>query len=144
MIKGLKQKISYFEIFILLLFMFPLSFITVLAVENSTSDTQMAAESLTGGIKSDAVAAKNPFIIKSIEIQGSKTMPNETILGILQTRTGEEVQLKRIRDDVRELYKLGQFSNIQVDSSGSDEGISLKFIMEEWPKVKEVNFSGNH
>ena len=85
----------------------------------------------------------NPFIIRSIEVQGSKTMPAETVLGILQTRVGEEVSLKRVREDVKELFKLGQFSDIQVDSSGSKEGISLTFILEEWSKVKDVSLSGN-
>ncbi|MBD3184399.1 outer membrane protein assembly factor BamA [Candidatus Poribacteria bacterium] len=85
----------------------------------------------------------NPFIIRSIEIKGSETMPPDTILGILQTRVGEEVSLKLIRDDVKELYKLGQFSNIQVDSSGGPDGIHLTFILEEWPKTKDVIISGN-
>ncbi len=85
----------------------------------------------------------NPFIIKSIEIQGSETMPAETVLGILQTKIGEEVSVKRIRDDVKELFKLGQFSDIQVDSSGSKDGIHVTFILEEWPKVEEVNIEGN-
>lgn len=88
----------------------------------------------------------NPFVINSIEVQGSKTMPSETILGILQTRIGDEVSpdtLKLIRDDVKELYKLGQFSNIRVESSGSEEGIRLTFIMEEWAKVSEIALVGN-
>ena len=85
----------------------------------------------------------NPFIIESIEVQGSKTMPAETVLGILQTRIGEEVSQKRIRDDVKELYKLGQFSNIQVDSLGSKKGIHLTFVLEEWPKVTDVSLNGN-
>ena len=86
----------------------------------------------------------NPFTIKSIEIKGSKTMPPETILGILQTRIGEEVSLKKIRDDVKELFKLGQFSNIQVDSTGTQEGINLTFVVEEWSKISgDITVSGN-
>jgi outer membrane protein insertion porin family len=93
--------------------------------------------------ESSKVVSKNIFIIKSIEIEGSRTMPPETILGILQTRAGEEVSVKLIRDDVKELFKLGQFSNIEVDSSGSESGIDLKFILEEYPKVEAVSLSGN-
>lgn len=93
--------------------------------------------------ESSQPVSKNTFIIKSIEIEGSRTMPPETILGILQTREGEEVSVKRVRDDVKELFKLGQFSNIEVDSSGSESGIDLKFILEEYPKVRAVNLIGN-
>ena len=57
-------------------------------------------------VAEEAVQDANPFLIKSIEIQGSETMPPETVLGILQTRTGEEVSVNRLRDDVKELYKL--------------------------------------
>ncbi len=90
--------------------------------------------------------SEGPFVINSIEVEGSKTMPPETILGILQTKVGERVSpdtLRRVRDDIKELHKLGQFSNIQVDSTGSQEGIKLKFILEEWPKVSEVTINGN-
>jgi outer membrane protein insertion porin family len=71
-------------------------------------------------------------------------MPSETIISILQTRIGEEISLRKVREDVRELYKLGQFSDIQVDSIGSDEGINLTFMMEEWPKVSgDIVINGN-
>ncbi|MDQ1329484.1 MAG: outer membrane protein insertion porin family, partial [Candidatus Poribacteria bacterium] len=73
----------------------------------------------------DAIPKSNPFLVKAINVQGSKTMPSETIISILQTRIGEEISLRKVREDVRELYKLGQFSDIQVDSIGSDEGINL-------------------
>jgi len=86
----------------------------------------------------------NPFTVKSIQVQGSKTMPSEAIISILQTRVGEEISLKKVRDDVRELYKLGQFSNIEVDSAGSNEGLNLTFIMEEWPKISgDIVINGN-
>jgi len=92
----------------------------------------------------DAIPKSNPFIVKVINVQGSKTMPSETIISILQTRIGEEISLRKVRDDVRELYKLGQFSDIQVDSIGSDEGINLTFMMEEWPKVSgDIVINGN-
>jgi outer membrane protein insertion porin family len=89
-------------------------------------------------------SAATQFTVNSIEIRGSKTMQADTILGILQTKVGEEVSVKLIRDDVKELFKLGQFSDIKVDSSGSKEGIHLTFILEEWPKVKEVVINGNN
>ena len=131
--------------------------------------------SMSTAVAQESGKDDNPFIIKSIEIQGSKTMPAETVLGILQTRVGEEVSLRRISDDVKELFKLGQFSNIQVDSRAvtrdqsprtrgsvnnkgeasdstlatndygleTEKGIHLTFILEEYPKVKDVSLSGN-
>jgi outer membrane protein insertion porin family len=92
----------------------------------------------------DTIPKSNPFIVKSINVQGSKTMPSETIISILQTRIGDEISLRKVREDIRELYKLGQFSDIQVDSIGSDEGINLTFMMEEWPKVSgDIVINGN-
>ena len=97
----------------------------------------------TTHVSADSGKDANLFIVKSIEIQGSKTMPAEVVRGILQTRVGEEASEKRIRDDVKELWKLGQFSNIAVDSSGSEEGLYLTFILKEWPKVESVSLDGN-
>ncbi|MEK7396607.1 MAG: outer membrane protein assembly factor BamA [Candidatus Poribacteria bacterium] len=87
----------------------------------------------------------NRFAIKSIQIQGSKTMPAEAIVSILQTRVGDEISKRKLKDDVQELYKLGQFSNIQVDAVDSSDGISLTFLMEEWPKVSgDISINGNN
>ncbi len=84
------------------------------------------------------------FIIKSIQIQGSKTMPSEAIISMLQTRVGDEVSRKKLSDDVKELYKLGQFSNIEVESTPAEDGIILTFILEEWPKVSgDIVINGN-
>ncbi|HGJ64533.1 TPA: hypothetical protein ENS27_03990, partial [bacterium] len=89
-------------------------------------------------------SSPNPFIIKSIDVQGSKTMPPETIIAILQTRVGEEISIRKIREDVKELYKLGQFSNIKVDSTSIDDGIKITFIVEEWPKISgDIAINGN-
>ena len=71
-------------------------------------------------------------------------MPAEAITSILQTRVGDEISLRKVREDVKELYKLGQFSNIQVDSTGSENGIDLTFITEEWPKISgDIVINGN-
>ena len=86
----------------------------------------------------------NRFIIKSIQIQGSKTMPPEAIISMLQTRVGDEVSRKKLSEDIKELYKLGQFSNIEVDSASTDDGIILTFILEEWPKISgDIAINGN-
>jgi len=101
---------------------------------------------LTIPISAQEAAPKlNPFVVKSIDVKGSETMPPETIIGILQTRTGEEISLRKIREDVKELYKLGQFSNIRVDSAGMDDGIGLTFYMQEWPKISgDIVINGNN
>lgn len=120
-------------------------FISVGIAEESTA-MNPGIQAETGPGQTSGGIVRSQFVINSIEVKGSKTMPPETVLGILQTRTGEEVSpdtLKRIREDVKELYKLGQFSDIQVESEGSENGINLIFLMEEWPKISEISFNGN-
>ena len=143
-IRSAKRSVSY--AFLILVFM--LSAFIAMAEEGNVTVTQIDTGSNADADLKEVPEKKtgSPFAISSIEVQGSKTMPPETVVGILQTRVGDEVSpdtLKRIREDVKELHKLGQFSRIAVDSSGSEEGIRLTFIMEEWQKVSDIVISGN-
>ena len=84
-------------------------FLILIAVAFTVGTSSISAEAEAPAESGEADNAEpNPFVIKSIEIQGSKTMPPETILGIIQTKVGEEVSLKQIREDVKVLYKFGQ------------------------------------
>jgi len=91
------------------------------------------------GIK---VYAQSP-IIRSVEFQGNIRTTSEIISQNISSRAGAPQNRAIIRQDIKALYKLGQFEDIKVDSVPERDGVHLTFIFVEKPVITDVGFEGN-
>ncbi|MBU4560691.1 hypothetical protein KKG20_00225, partial [bacterium] len=82
-------------------------------------------------------------IIKAIEIEGNKNIARERILKVVETKIGDEFSLLALREDLKRIYGLGFFSDVKIDTSPFQEGIKVKFIVEEKLLVGKIVFKGN-
>ena len=91
-----------------------------------------------------ALAQQEGEVIHSIEIQGNKRVDDSNILYYIKSKVGEPISSLRIRKDIENIYGLGQFSNIRVETEPAESGGVRRIdILEEIPSVGEVEFSGN-
>ncbi|MEO0093838.1 MAG: outer membrane protein assembly factor BamA, partial [candidate division WOR-3 bacterium] len=83
----------------------------------------------------------NPIII-GLE---ATTQTTDSLLVITQSglRIGEELTPSDIPNAIRRIYNLGLFSQVAVDTWLIGDGIKLKFIVTEYPRLKKIDFSGN-
>lgn len=89
-------------------------------------------------------AAPGKVLVSEVIITGNQRMSTEQIKVRLRTKAGEEYNPARVDDDVRELYKTGQFSNIttwlqpdQIDRA------KVFFGVREMPNmVQKVTYLG--
>lgn len=81
--------------------------------------------------------------VVSIEVVGNHRVDNATILSKLLTRPGKPYSGYLLRNDIATLFKLGQFDDIQVDSTEVPGGIALTFRVVEKPAVVAVSHRGN-
>ncbi len=78
-----------------------------------------------------------------ILVSGNQRIEEEAIRVNLGTKKGELFLQSQVRDDIKNIYKLGWFSDVQGDLEERPEGVTVTFIVEELPLVKEVKISGN-
>lgn len=84
------------------------------------------------------------IIISEVNISGNQRIAAEQIKAHLHTHSGKVYDSAIVDDDVRELYKTGQFSNITtyLQTEGTDRG-KVYFIVRETPNmVQKVTFRG--
>ena len=82
--------------------------------------------------------------VSSIQIQGNKRVDSSTIFYYIKTEVGKPLSRSLIRKDIEQIYSLGQFTDIRVDTrSGKDGGVEVIFVVKEIPSVGEVTFVGN-
>src|SRR5579875_2084167 len=90
-------------------------------------------------------AAPGKLLISDVDITGNQRMSKDQIKVRLRTKVGDEYNSAVVDEDVRELYKTGQFSNIAIfpQPDGIDH-VKVYFSVREMPNmVQKVTFLGN-
>jgi len=78
-----------------------------------------------------------------LEVVGNKSVDKEAILAVMHTKEGEIFDPKIIRKDIKSIFKMGFFRDIQVEVEDSLEGEIVKFIVSEKPVIKQIIIKGN-
>lgn len=79
-----------------------------------------------------------------IEVQGNKRIETATILAKIQTKEGGIFSPAQIKEDIKALYQLGHFEDVQVKSEGFETGLKVIFVVKEKPLIREIKFEGNY
>jgi len=89
------------------------------------------------------VAAADARRVVAVEIKGLRTIAQETCLARLQTRPGMTYDEATVSEDIRRLYNLGYFTDVQVATDTLPEGLRVTFIVEEKPTIGKIEVEGD-
>jgi len=89
------------------------------------------------------IYAQNEDLVGSVKVEGNKRVETSTLLYYIKTRKGEPLSRSQISKDVEQIYGLGQFKDIRVETRQGSEGMEVVFIVEEIPSFGNVLFYGN-
>lgn len=93
-------------------------------------------------VKEDSSASDlEAKMVKSIEIQGNKTISLQTILSKIKTRVGQNYMQAVISDDLKRLYNTGYFSDVRVDRQDLEGGLKVIIYLTEKSIIEEITFS---
>jgi len=84
-----------------------------------------------------------PIIIKDIAVQGNRRVQEAVILGRITAKIGQPFVATRLADDIRSVFALGFFDDVQLKVEDFEGGVKLIFVVVERPFVRDVIFSGN-
>ncbi|MCH8311616.1 MAG: outer membrane protein assembly factor BamA [Nitrospinae bacterium] len=87
--------------------------------------------------------AQEGEIVQSIKVQGNKRVDDSTILYYIKTEVGKALSRMQIRKDIEEIYDLGQFKDIQVETEEVPEGVAVIFKVVEIPSIGDLRIVGN-
>ncbi len=89
------------------------------------------------------VYAQTEELVGLVKIEGNKRVDTSTLLFYIKTRKGEALSRNQISKDIEQIYDLGQFKDIRVETRQGSEGLEVVFIVEEIPSIGDVMFYGN-
>ncbi len=82
-------------------------------------------------------------IVRKIEFEGLKNVDAEDVKEIMQTTEGYPLKAVEVREDIKNIFALGQFENVSVEIDDFSDGVKLKMVMEERPVIEKVEYKGN-
>ncbi len=88
-----------------------------------------------------AVAAEEN--IYKIMILGNSKVEEGVIRGAIKSREGGPFSLEKVREDLRSIFDLGSFTDVQLDIKSTPQGKEVIFIVVEKPSIKDIVIKGN-
>ncbi len=87
--------------------------------------------------------AGRPIIVKDLSVQGNRRIQEAVIVGRVGTKVGGMFSPNRLAEDIRAIFGLGYFDDVQLKVDDFEGGVKVTFIVVERPFVRDVQFAGN-
>jgi outer membrane protein insertion porin family len=84
-----------------------------------------------------------PIIIKEITVEGNRRVQEAVILGRVRSALGSPFNPGQLSDDIRAIFALGFFDDVQAKVIDFEGGVRLTFVVKERPFVRDIAFVGN-
>jgi len=82
-------------------------------------------------------------VVSKITVLGNVKVEEGVIRGAMKSREGGPLSPEQIREDLRSIFGLGFFTDVQVDIKSTPKGKEVILIVAEKPFVKEILITGN-
>ena len=80
--------------------------------------------------------------VAAVRIEGNARVDEEAIRIHIQTRPGQPLDRSTIDTDVRAIYAMGFFENVEVERTDAAEGTVVVFRVRERPQITSVSIEG--
>ncbi|MDD2581305.1 MAG: outer membrane protein assembly factor BamA [Desulfuromonadaceae bacterium] len=94
-------------------------------------------------ISGSTVAYANGEKLVEIRVQGNRRIESASILNVIKMHAGDTLDNDKTDADIRAIYKLGHFQDVQALKEESDKGVILVYSVQEKPIVRDITFEGN-
>lgn len=82
-------------------------------------------------------------IVSKVLIAGNRFIEEDAVLYAIRTKPSEEFSPQILQEDLKRIYQMGYFKDIQITSEDTENGKKITFHVEEKPMVKAVQIHGN-
>jgi len=82
-------------------------------------------------------------LISKVTILGNVKIEEAAIRGVIKSQEGKPFSIDQVREDLRSIFALGFFTDVQVDIKDAPKGKEVIFIVIEKPSIREVVIKGN-
>ncbi len=81
--------------------------------------------------------------VTDVEVQGNQRIEAEAIRRVIKTKPGDVFLAKNAADDLKAVFGMGYFDDVQIQAEPRTDGIALVFTVTEKPTVRSIQLAGN-
>jgi outer membrane protein insertion porin family len=81
--------------------------------------------------------------IAKIAIKGNLAIEADAIKAVIKISEGKPLITEDVRDAIKAIFEMGYFTDVQAETSDTEGGKELAFIVSERPQIREIEFNGN-
>ncbi len=81
--------------------------------------------------------------VAAVTVSGNKRIEASAILQVVKTKPGEVFSAKQLDEDLKEVYKLGYFESVSIDSEDTPDGARVEIQVVEKPSIGAIHVKGN-
>ena len=85
---------------------------------------------------------KGVIQIDSVSIKGNKRIETDAILAVIESQKGAKYDQDILNKDLRSIYQMGFFEDVQIDTEDSPGGKSVAFKVSEKPSIGKITLLG--
>jgi outer membrane protein insertion porin family len=98
---------------------------------------------MLAGASSPGYAQQPPIAIKELAVEGNRRVQEAVILGRVKSALGSPFNPGQLSDDIRAIFALGFFDDVQAKVTDFEGGVRLTFVVKERPFIRDIAFAGN-
>src|SRR5213075_2494246 len=81
--------------------------------------------------------------IERVQFRGNRKVEDDAIRVQLLSKVGSLLDATKLREDLRAMWKMGFFADIDVEAEvGQNGGVTLTFAVKEKPSIRKVLVAG--
>lgn len=81
--------------------------------------------------------------IAKITIKGNLAIEADAIKAVIKISEGKPLITEDVRGAIKAIFEMGYFTDVQAETSDTEGGKELAFIVSERPQIREIEFKGN-
>ena len=108
-----------------------------------TGDAENIIDLVSNTLKYFKTILEEKVLVEKIKVKGNIRISKELIFSEIKTKPNEILDFDKLNEDLRSIYKLGYFENVEILLEQGERGVIVIFQVKERPSVKEVVFEGN-
>ena len=81
--------------------------------------------------------------VDSVRVKNNRRIEKEAILAVVRTKQGDRVDPDALDKDLRDIYKMGFFNNVETEIEEGPKGTIVTFVVSEKPSIGKIVFEGN-
>ena len=81
--------------------------------------------------------------VLAVEVEGNKRIETDAIKRVIKIRPGDTYNLQNVSEDLKAIFAMGYFDDIQVEVESLPDGNKIIFKVKEKPTLRNVRIKGN-